>query len=296
MIVLALLFAQPASQPASQPAALAPGGTGRDVMGSATWIYEIDEASLRVQESWSLTNQSGKLVTREHLRFPVPPGARRLEMPEDARGFRPSDDGTAVTATEDMGSGTKTFTAGHIIDFSGSTSVIRRTMPVRLGGARLIVQNIDGIEVTSNHAFDDRISELNGLEFKVLQFAPMEAGSTLEVRIAGLPSRSTWPRFAALALCFGILGWLARTLSKPPDRSEAKVGPLSAPSRRDQIVKALEVLDRDFAADEINDKRYERRHRELMLELASVLEEIELGKGSMSSASPAGHRGIESEG
>src|SRR5687768_4129508 len=139
---------EPASQPASQPARLQPGGTAADIIGNATWIIEVDEKVLRVQESWTLTNESGKLVEKEHLVFPMPEGTRRVVLDEAVRGFKAADDASAIAATEAFGSGSKQISGSHMIDFSGSGAVVRRVMPTRVVNARLIVENIEGLEVS----------------------------------------------------------------------------------------------------------------------------------------------------
>ena len=85
-----------------------------------------------------------------------------------------------------------------------------------------------------------------------------------------------------MVVCLALLGWLVMGLvgSSAEGPTEAKLGPLSAQAQRDQIVKAIEILERD--RDDFPAKRYERRKKELMTELASVLREIELSKSSKS--------------
>ena len=268
---------QPA-QPASQPAQLQPGGTGADVAGTVTWIYEVDEKVLHVQESWSLTNESGRLVEKDHLRFPLPPDTRRVNLDEAVRGFKAADDSSEIYATEAMGSGTKTISGAHMIDFSGDSVVVRRKLPVRVTGARLIVENISGLEINANVQIDKRVRDLNGLTFQVVDIAPMQAGSTLELSLKGLPSRTTWPRRFAVMVSLLIVCWAFLALRRPKSEAQAKLGPLSAQARRDRIVKAIEILERDFSEEKINEKKYERRHEELMSELAAVMREIDLVK------------------
>jgi hypothetical protein len=278
LLLLAQTGEQPASQPASQPAQLQPGGTAADVAADVTFILEIDEKVLRVQESWNLTNQSGKLVEKDHLRFPLPADTRRVNLDEDVRGFKAADDSSEIYATEAMGRGTKTFSGAHMIDFSGDSVLVRRRIPVGVSTARIIVENVEGLEITSNVQFDKRVRDLNGLQFQVLGFAPMPPGTTLELKLEGLPSRTTWPRRAAIAAVVGIVLWAIWALGRPASESSAKLGPLSAQARRDRIVKAIELLERDLAEEKVTPKKYERRHEELMAELAAVMREIDLIK------------------
>ncbi len=271
---------QPASQPAEAPAQIQLGGTGADVAGTLTWIYEIDEEVLHVQESWQLENTSGRLVEKDQLHFPLPARTRRVNLDKDVTGFAAAEDASEIYATEALGQGTKTVSGAYMVDFDGDSAVIRRTLPVRTTSARLIVENVDGLEITSNIQLDKRVRDLNGLEFQVITMAPIPAGGQVELHFDGLPSHITWPRRAALLVVIAIVGWMFWALQQPRSELASKIGPLSAQSRRDRIVRAIEILERDYSEDKIKEKRYERRHEELMTELAHVLREIDLAKSS----------------
>jgi hypothetical protein len=278
-LLLLVVAQEPPAQPSSQPAAaLQPGGTGADIIGNVTWIFEVDEKVLQIQESWAFTNESGRSVAKEHLVWEMPLSTRRLQLDEQSPGFQAAEDGSRLFATEDFGAGNKRMTAQHLQEFKGGTAVVRRTFPVRVANARLILENVSGLDFTSNVEFDKRVRDLNGLEFQVIQFAPINAGSTLEVRLEGLPAHTTLPRSIAVIIAFGIVGWAVWMMRRPSEAGAAKLGPLSAQARRDRIVKAIELLERDFSEEKIKDKKYERRHEELMSELAAVLREIDLAK------------------
>lgn len=274
---LALAVAQPASRPASQPN-LQPGGTGADVTGQVTMILEVDEHRLKVQESWSLFNQSGKSIAAEHLVFRMPDGAFRLTVDEDVPGFTAEDDGSRFYATQALGAGQTPVAAAYFWPFDGDTAQTSRKIPVNVSGMRVIIENISGLQVTSNLEYTRRVRELNGLEFAIFDFSQLRAGQPFELRVSGLPNRSTLPRSLAVALVLGIVGWTFLALMSKSSGGSTTYGPLSARARRDQIVKALEILEQQRAAEQIKPKRYERRHGELMHELAEVLREIELAE------------------
>ena len=177
LFLLLTVLAQPASQPASQPKTLAPGGKAEDLVGNVTWIYQVDEQVFRVQETWNLTNTSGKMVKKEELVFAMPDRTRRVNIDEDVKGFKAKEDGSAVFAVQNIGSGASEFATAHMIDFDGDHAVIRRPLPVQTVGARLIIEAIDGLEVTSNQQHTTRLRDLNGLHFNILEFAPMPAGT-----------------------------------------------------------------------------------------------------------------------
>jgi len=272
-----LLLAQPASQPASQPN-LPGGGRAADVTGTVTVILEVDEHRLKTQESWSLSNASGKSVAPSELVFELPDGSRRLALDEDVPGFVAAEDGSRFFADRPLGAGVTTVAGAYMWDFDGDTAVASRRVPVNVNGMRLIIEDIDGLNLTSNLEFQRRVRELNGLNFAIFDFSPLKAGQRWELRISGLPSHSTMPRTVATAAAIAIVIWAVLALVKREDSEEQTYGPLSARARRDQIVKALEILERDRAAEKVKPKRYERRHGELMASLATVLREIELAE------------------
>ena len=271
--------AGPASAPASQPAAIEKGGTGADITADVTFIYELDERRFKVQESWTLQNTSNKLV--EDITFRLPKGSFRLTVDEDVKSFAANEVGTAYGSTGSLGPGQHSVAAAYFLSFKGANANIRRTLPVNMSSARVIIEDIDGLSVSGNTKVQCSPRSLNGLKFKVCNFAGVQALEAFEVRFTGLPSRPTWPRLLALAISLAFIAWMviALTRTTTADASVA-VSPVSAVARRDQIVRALELLQEDAEAGRVSDKRFERRRRELMAQLADVLREIELAKAS----------------
>lgn len=273
---LLLLAAQPASMPASAPA-LAPGGTGADVSATVTFIFELDEGRLKAQESWNFDNRSGKRIGTEHLVFTLPAGAQRLGVDEDAAGWKGAEDSTRFFAINPLGAGASSVGAAYFLPFSGSSLRTTRTIPVQTVGMRVIIEDVDGLKVSANLKHQHRVSELNGLHFAIYDFEPLKANQTLELTFSGLPSRSTIPRGAAVLACVLIFVWMLISIrSSKSEVGTAGIGPLSAQARKEQIVKALELLERQFASQEVKERRYLRRHEELTRELAEVLRELEL--------------------
>lgn len=272
---------QPASRPASQPAQLAGGGTGDDVQGEVTFIFELDERRFKVRESWSLTNQANKLV--DHLTFEMPKGTFRLTLDEDVRSFASNEPGTAYGTTGPLGPGQHNVAASYFLSFSGDATDVARRIPVNMVSARLIIEDVPGLGVSANVPHKCEPRSLNGLEFKVCTFDVVNAGRTFEVRFRGLPSRPAWPRWLAVLISLGFVGWMGVMLAqaspaRPSVATTTGRSPVSALARRDQIVRALELLAEDHAS--MPSKRYKRRYNELMEQLADVEREIELAKAA----------------
>ena len=264
----------PASVPASQPS-LSSDGHGSDVQGDATVIYEIDEFQLKTQESWTLANSSGKLIDSSELVFDVPNGTRLFRLDEDVQGFKAQDDGSRFFATEPLKGGTTVVSGAYLTGFNGDSVTVRRSTPVNLRTLRLIIQNVSGLKFSSPLPHDRRMADLNGLEFAIFTLGPIPAGSSIAFTLEGLPTHSTLPAYLALALCVGVVGWMLYALSQPRSRPMRTMGVLSAEARRDRLIKALELLDRDKAEDKIKPRRYAQRYDELMNELADVLREVD---------------------
>ncbi len=282
--LVALLFiAQAASQPAGRPN-LPAGGSASDVTGQVTIIVELEEHRLKTQESWTLNNASGKSVAAGQLSFPMPEGATRLSIDEDVPGFEAAKDGSRVFANQPLTGGQSTFAGAYFWPMDGDTARAVRKIPVNINGMRLIIENVDGLNVQSNLKFTNRVRELNGLNFAIFDFEPMRAGQVFDLTVSGLPSKTTLPRSITLALVFAVVVWVIIALLRKPESQDATLGPLSAQARRDQIIKALELLQADKAADKVKPKRYARRHTELMAELAEVLCEIDIARAGSGEA------------
>lgn len=298
--VLLLAAGQPASQPSSAPSGSAPGHAS-DVSAQVTMIVELSERTLSIQESWALGNRSGTTVPPAELAIATPDGAKTLRAPEDAIGFVAREDGRGIDLTEALGPSGRELSFSYLYDFSGSSAEIRRPIPFAVETLRLIVQDAPGLTVTANVPSDRRTRDLNGRVFSIYDMTGLRAGTHLELALAGLPSHTLWPRRAALAAAFGILGWMLWMLRRGSREPRAGVdgsvvSPLSASARRDQIVKAIEVLERELHEGKVKAKRFERRYRDLMHELSLALHEIEIEDRSIRGVESAREHGRSSAG
>jgi hypothetical protein len=281
----ALALAQPApsapsSQPSSQPASGAQG-TSRDVNGDLALVIEIAENDLSIQENWTLSPAGGKQIPAAEIRFFAPENSKLLRMDQEAQGFRVTENMRAVEATAALTS-QRTIAFGYLLSKTGSSALFTKILPVPISGGRIIVQDLPDLSVKVNVGeVVPRKRDLNGLMFAIYDLPPMSQGADLSITLRGIPSKTKWPKFGAAGVALAIIGWMiwALVMRAAPGRDPAVAhSPVSAMARRDQIVKAIEVLERDLAAEKVKPKKFERRHSELMKELALVLREIELSE------------------
>jgi hypothetical protein len=283
MILFAIAGQAPA--PPSPPAQPVPAaGTARDVSAQLTMIIETGENQLNVQETWNLKNRGGGTIPAAALEIPLPRGAKFARVEEKVRAFRVAESMMSIEATEPMPPGDRDLMEGYIYDANDGSADMQRPIPFAVENARFIIQDFPGLSVSTSARSEKRTRDLNGRTFAIYDMTQLPMGVPLSISITGLPSHTLWPRRLALAGVFAILAWMVFALSTKSvpgkEGEEPIIGPLSPHAKRDQIVKAIEVLERDFKEEKVKEKRFQRRHAELLKELGTVLKEIELEKSA----------------
>ncbi len=281
-LIAALGFASSAAhaEPASQPSRPSGPPVGPEALEARlTLVFEVDEHHLKVQEMWQLTNHGRGPLPASVLDFRFGTNVRRLQLDEDAKGFEADEPGTMVRATQGIpAGGTASFAASYLLNLSGRTALMQRRLPVPVTEGRAIFENISGLTVDGSTALEPRIRDMNGLSFKIFEFAGLPPGHDFQLRVVGLPSRSTLPRDVAMVLAALAFVWMVVELSRRRQTlAPARVlGALSAEARRDRLLAALELLEQDRQAGRIEGKSHAQRRKTLMQELALVLREIDL--------------------
>lgn len=269
----AAAYAQ-ASQPASQPSQQVVSAAV--LQARVTIIMEVDENHLKVQESWQIDNPTGGSVPKEQVVFDLGPGIRRLQMDEEVTDFVPNDAGSLIRAKVDLGPGSHGFAGSYLLDKDGDSAAFTRTLPVPVRAGRLITEDINGLAVDGSTAMTSRVSDLNGLSFRVFDFAALPVGHAFQVRVSGLPSRSALPRNIAVVVSILAFVWMLVGVLKPRVQEPVVLSALSAEARREQLVKALELLEEDRLSGRVEPDQAARRKKALMMELAAILREMDL--------------------
>ncbi|MBX2813358.1 MAG: hypothetical protein KTR25_16200 [Myxococcales bacterium] len=272
---------QPSSAPAGAPASKS------ELRSQATFILELDENHMKVQENWQIQNPTSGFVPAKDLVFSLGDGARRLTVDEDVVGFEANEAGTVISAKRALGPGSHGFAGAYLAPVHDGRLRFSRRFPVPIQAGRVIVEDIAGLDLKANIPLSRRTRDLNGLSFVIFDFNQVPADSLFEFQVTGLPSRNGWPRTIAFGLCGLALIWMLYALLNNPQRDQVHqtMGALSAEARREQLLKALELLEEDRQAGKIVDKQHDRRHASLMRELADVLREQDIVQRSSEPAS-----------
>ncbi len=267
-------------------------GTAKNVHADVAIIVEMAETDLQIQESWTLVPEPGKTIPANAIKLRAPPGARMLQIDKSTTGAVANEAMSEVSLSEPL-TESKQVAFFYMFPKSGSGAHLSRLVPVELQTGRVIAQDVPGLEISTSIPSQKRTRDLNGVIYVIYDFTNVPALTDLKITMTGFPSKTVWPkRFAAIlaVLVFVWMIWAVKTKRAPGQIAALNTSPVSARARRDQLVKAIEVLERDFAAEKMKPKKYERRHKELMKELAVVLHELELAESASSgrSSQPSG--------
>lgn len=286
-ILLCLTVSQsgPASRPASQ--AVAPvGGKITDLYAELTVIYELGDNSLRAKESWRFRNEGAFQLSPELFQITLPAGTRRTRLDENSAPFTLS--GSTLGLSAPLMPGEHSLGLTYEIPLSRGSADIQQYFAFRMGGVRIIMENMPGLQLNASVQASKRTRDLNGIVFAIWDLSPFGPGQEMKVDISGLPTKQTWMRDVTLAACVLILLWMIIALVKPSKNDEVPAfakhqNIMSASARRTRLLDALEALREDLANDVIEQKQFDRRQKALLKELAVTLRQSELEQGTTAS-------------
>ena len=283
LTLVSVLLSQsgPASRPVSQPARV--GGQITDIYGEVTVIYELGEGTLRAKESWRFRNEGAFRLDPKVFSLSLPKDLKRARLDEDSAPFQLNE--TEITLSAGLGPGEHNLGLTYEIPLSSGSNTTTRRFPFRVGGARVIMENTPGLEVSSSIAASKRIRDLNGIVFAIWDLQAFAPGQAMEIDISGLPSRDTWMRTLTIIASILVLIWMVIALrSESPSQeaiqAQAPKSVMSAGARKTRLLQALELLEQDLEEASLDQKQYERRQKALLKELASTMRQQELEQGT----------------
>ena len=265
-----------ASQPASAPSV---GPVSANMLKSQVFLsFELEESYLKVQESWQIENPTNGHVPAEDIVYALGGNIRNLKLDEDVMGFATKEGSTVIRATGPIRPGSTHFAFSYRLPVSGSGRAdVRRRLSIPITSGSIVAEDIEGVDVSGSLEFS-HTADLNGLNFRVFRMANLNREQELVIQFTNLPFHNAVPRYIAFALSGAAFVWLIWGLTTIPISNTSQKGALSAEARREQLVRALEILEEDRSSGQIEGKKYERRRKGLMADLASVLREVHLAQ------------------
>ena len=285
LFCLTVAQAGPASRPASQ-AVVPVGGKITDLYAELTVIYELGDNALRAKESWRFRNEGSYQLTPELFQITLPAGTRRVRLDENSAPFNLS--GTTLGLASPLPPGEHSLGLTYEFPLSGGSADIEQYFAFRMGGVRIIMENMPGLQLNASVQASKRTRDLNGIVFAIWDLSPFGPGQEMKVDISGLPTKQTWMRDLTLAACVLILLWMSFALLKgAPASTEGIVthqqNLMSASARKARLLDALDALSEDLDQNVIEKEQFDRRQKALLKELAITLRQHELEQGTTSS-------------
>lgn len=242
------------------------GATGN---ADFTFIVDLDEGRLRIQEVWTLRLEEP--AAGGQVSLPLPPGARNVVQPEDQTGFAHDASGGRVVNRSGLPAGETQIFFNYDLPYATRDLTIRRSAPSpSVLGMRIAVPVIEGLTVRTPRSGQRSPREVGGVPFELIDvLRPFEDSNQLTIDLVGLPVRTAWPRWAAVAASVAlVLATLALLASRARTRGAAIPRP-ELKARKERLLQALQLLDRERGA--MDEKAYGSRRNELLGELAEVL-------------------------
>ncbi|MFO0725005.1 MAG: hypothetical protein U1E65_14595 [Myxococcota bacterium] len=250
------------------------------VIGEASITFELVEEGLQVEENWQLQNQSDAEIPAEGLVLRIDRTAKGVRLPPKSDGVEVSEADSAVRADRPLGPKQgRTFSFRYLVPVGGSKYEFHRLIDFGLVAAHVGFVDTPGLSISSSRPLSKRVRDFGGVRWMVWDMGAVPAGSTLEFQALGLPNAGWGPRPVALAAGALILAWAIwafRSQRAPGARARRTSGPDTAAARRERLLAALEILERDRKRERLDAAQHERRQRALLEELAVVLREAEL--------------------
>jgi hypothetical protein len=178
-----------------------------------------------------------------------------FDLPTEARGPGVMDGsspqaktlGTHVTIVGPFAPGTTHVEVGFGLPYSGGSVRLEQKWPLALPQVTLLLQRVGTSDVHSSQLSGRRDMADQGQPVLVAEGPALPAGAVLALDFVGLPHRSVWPRYTALALALlFVVGGLWVAARRPPPAPRVPRAKLE--TERGRLLDRLAGLDRDRAA------------------------------------------------
>ncbi|MGF1509420.1 MAG: hypothetical protein ACFB9M_07955 [Myxococcota bacterium] len=230
----------------------------------AVIVMEVDESILRVQETWDLRFNSS--AEAEAIRIRLAKGAERAETVTEGWRYDPEE---GIKAEGAKTPGRQDVVVRYRLPRDGDRRTLEWQAPsVPVEGIRLAFPNLPGLAYSTSRPGDEQVRDSAGLSYRLIDVPAPFAGGNFLLRLTGLPSRPTWPPYAAVGLSLVLvvmtaIAALRQTQAPAP-------APLHVSDRPEPILEALRLLEAE--APELPAREVRRRRKELLARLAEAIQ------------------------
>ena len=254
--------------------------------GNTRLAVEFQDDTIAIFYLLEVINPTSAAVElAEPLELQLPEGAMSASTLEGASPLV-SVGGRRVSIAGPIPPGVTPAPIAYRLESWGAREDIVQVFPLRLDQVAVGVQRLSGLTVESAQAPDVRDAAMGGQAFAIANGPALPAGAPLQLALIGLPYKSPWPLYLALALAAAIAAaglWLARV----PAGRAAQARRAALEARRSRGLAALAALDADHHAGRVTAAEHEQRRGRLMADLERIYGELEAQR-----VPPGGGRGL----
>jgi hypothetical protein len=232
------------------------------------WVAQIGERVVRFMHVIQLANEADAIIDpKQPLAFPLPDGARRVEIPAELQGILVLDEPRRrVRLAAPVPPGGLPLRVYFEVPYQGATLDFRQVLPLRQEASAVLLMN-GGKAMLSGPAITGTSQPNEGGEGTVFPVAAAEGGRAVEFTFTGLPRRDRRPLYVALALAGLVALWgLLAALGGPRVAEQRR-------ERREQLLDQLAQLSKKSGGKKSRSRDSKEKREQLRQELIHVWEE-----------------------
>jgi hypothetical protein len=225
-----------------------------------TWMFDFQEKRVVVQETWTLTSNSG--WSDESITIALPREAESVAVVDGPFAHKIRDTSVLVHRNSSTPP-TFEFEARYFLPKPNGRMTMSVALTRHVEKARLIVPGILGASFSLNIPADRSQHPVRGASYEIWAFGPLEKGTSLEFQGKGLPHQGQLFQWIAVGLC--ILIWpVVIVLTRKTDATS--VAKLEEEDRA-VLMRAIDELETAYRAGNIDEETYQGRMQPLIQEL-----------------------------
>ena len=243
-------------------------------------IFDVKDDTVEVIENLTIENRSGVPYDpgKPNLVFMLPEGAQGAQqVGEPTRAFTVS--GNMVLVHAPIAPGETAVAFGFVMAQKDGGVDVRQTLPVRMEQLVGITSRFPGMEVRGENI--NRIERtMNGRTFFLLHGGEVPAGGTLHLGLSGLPHRSPWASYLAVAVAafiglWGLRGLVASMSAAASASASTRLAVTHLEAEKKRLFDELAALERNKPGTARAEEKHARRRDELTDRLEHVLRDLD---------------------
>ncbi len=285
--VRVMLVATPSPSPDAatnrgQGEGAATGRSGDLVLGGdSRFLVEIGaEQTIEFYSILEVVNDSNQpIMPTAPFRFTLPANAVNVSLLNGSSSLARIADGEVVVQGP-LPPGRTPVNFAYILSYAGPTFDLAQYLPVSLNQVAVIVEKHESMGMISAQVERRREMEADGATYIVGAGPALTAGQTFNLRLTGLPHRSTIPRTVALTLAGLLVFWCVwMSYSRRIQTGRVRTRE-TLEGKREKLYRELVRVESKHRNGDVAEAWYVKRRQELVEQLERVYRRLDQHKMS----------------